>query len=146
MTRFATPLAALLSAPALLALCACATAPSAEQFHARMESDLSRFVGQKVQAAVSRIGPEDHLARGGPVNTYAWNGERTIDTRQFNTVTSDGHVGLVSMLGNANYARYAPAADRCQVELDVGRQGAILAYRWSGNVIGCAGYAQALER
>lgn len=124
----------------------CATAPTADEFRARMDRAVSRFSDQPVALALVRLGSEDRRTRANGLLTYVWRGERIVDTQRFNTVTANGHIGLVSMLGNANYARYAPAADICELQFDVGPDGRVRIGRWSGDVVGCQGYAEALER
>ncbi|HWF01922.1 MAG TPA: hypothetical protein VG248_19150 [Caulobacteraceae bacterium] len=145
MTRVATACRGIVSL-SLATLASCMSTPQPAQFSSRMDAAVRRFTDQPVNLAVVRLGSEDRRTSTQGVTTYVWRGERMFDTQRFNTMTSNGHVGMVSMLGNANYARYAPAADICELQFDVGSNSHVRIGRWSGTATGCLGYAEALER
>jgi hypothetical protein len=112
----------------------------------QMNQGLGFMVGQNIQTAVSRLGYPDAQRTMLGDTIYVWSTNHQVDLPMTTTSTIMGNVGTVPVYGTAMGTTYVPANFNCTIQLGVGPGDIIKNWQWTGNMGGCARYANALSQ
>ena len=110
-----------------------------------MNAGLQSLVGQNIRAAIDRIGYPDgqQVILGDKV--YVWGVSQNAVMPMTNTNFTSGSVGGVPVYGTTTSTNYVPVNYNCKIQIATDANDIIKRYQWSGNMGGCARYANALK-
>jgi len=110
-----------------------------------MNEGLQSLVGQDIHAAVARLGYPSGQREILGDTIYVWGSSQNSVMPLSTTNYTSGSVGGVPVYGTTTSTNLVPVNYNCNIQLAVNSQGRIKSYQWSGNMGGCAHYANALK-
>jgi hypothetical protein len=110
-----------------------------------MNEGLQSLMGQNIHAAIDRIGYPDvqQVILGDKV--YVWGVSQNAVMPMTNTNFTSGSVGGVPVYGTTTSTSYVPVNYNCKIQIATDANDIMKRYQWSGNMGGCAHYANALK-
>jgi len=108
---------------------------------AQLNRGLQGLMGQKIQAAVARMGYPDGQREMMGDTIYVWSTNHQAIMPLMTNSTTTGLVGGTPVYGSTNSMNFVPVAAQCTVQIATTPDGTIKSYEWAGNQIGCRRYS-----
>jgi hypothetical protein len=111
----------------------------------QMNKGLEFMVGQKIDAAVARLGYPDAQRTMLGDTIYIWNTSHNVNLPMTTTSMTTGYAGSTPVYGSTISTQYVRANFNCTIQLGTTTDGVIKSWQWQGNMGGCATYARMLR-